>query len=96
LIGAPQAVGAAQSFVRGVILVQPLRGLHHVRAVPLQFLGGQLAGLLVELPLLEVHGELHLRDAPLLPVHLADQDDDDDDKDRGDEAGAVHSHISLY
>ena len=92
LIGAPQAVGAAQAFVRRVVLMQPLRGLHHVGAMSLQPLRGQFAGLFVELPLLELHRELQLLNPPLLPVDLADQDDHDDDKDGGEETRTVHSH----
>ena len=95
LIVAPQAVGAPQSLVGRVVLVQPLRRLHHVCAVPLQFFNRQFPGLLVELFLLELLRELHLRDAPLLPVDLADQDDDDNHEDGSDEAGTVHSHCRI-
>ena len=92
LIGAPQAVGAAQAFIGRVVLMQPLRRLHHVGAMALQLFRGQLAGLLVELPLLELHRKLQLLNPPLLPVDLADQDDNDDDKDGGEETRTVDSH----
>jgi len=86
LIRAPQAIGAAQPLVRRVVLMQPLRGVHHIGAMALEPIRGELPGLLIELLLLELHRYPHLLDAALLPVNLADEDDDEDQENRGDEA----------
>ena len=72
--------------------MQPLRGLHHVAALVLEPLGGELADLRVELALLEFHRDCSCAMRRLLPVDLADQDDNDDEQDGGEEAGTVNSH----